>query len=153
MSEATRQDQEQSTLNDSASQEKYIPEGAKAEEVTNTMTIKAGDSQVQAKEVVVMKKWEDGTVYYIDPDHLDTIDRKRLIRALQRAERSGVELWLVLKDTALSNGSNGLDYFHQLTQTFRPDGETTTPSAQQVASAINRDAHLAIERAGPLKVG
>jgi len=141
-------------LTDDVRGENYQPEGEVAKEVVNTMILSPNDGQGEmGKEVVVMKTWDDGTVYFINPDHLDTIDRKRLLRALQRAEKSGVELWTVLKDTQLSNGSNGLDYFHQLVQTYKPAGATKAPTAESLKQILSRDKDLAVERAGPSLIG
>jgi hypothetical protein len=106
-------------------------------------------NQETAREVIIMKQWEDGTVYFIDPNHLDSIDRKRMSRALNRANKAQVELWTVLKDTSLSNGANGLDFFHQYVQTYRPAGATKAPDARRLTSIANKDRDLAIERARP----
>lgn len=140
-------------LRDDVAGENYVPEGEKAKDVKNTMILTPGEGQEMGKEVVVVKTWEDGTIYFIDPDHLDTIDRKRLLRALQRADKSGVELWTVLKDTQLSNGSNALDYFHQLVQTHKPAGANKAPTAARINQALTRDRDLAVERAGPEMIG
>ena len=153
-SKASKDKAEEQALKESALKESYAPQGEKTDvEVKNTMFLDTRGEQESSKEVVVMKTWEDGTVYFIDPDHLDTIDRKRLIRALQRANRSEVELWTVLKETALSNGANGLDYFHQLVQTYKPTGAKTAPTAEQLSAVIRRDRDLYIERAGPRRIG
>ena len=126
--------------------EKTIP----SDEVENTMILDPGaESQEMRREVIVMKKWNDGTIYFIDPNHLDAIDRKRMLRALGRANKVGVELWTVLKDTSLSNGANGLDFFHQYVQTYRPKGATRAPEATRLQSVVSRDRDLAIERARP----
>jgi len=147
---AKNEDITKEVLKDSAMKEAYAPEGQPADAtIKNTMFLDTRGDQEQAKEVVVMKTWEDGTVYFIDPTHLDTIDRRRLSRALQRANRSQVELWTVLKETSLSNGSNGLDYFHQLVQTYKPAGAKRAPTAEQLSHAIRRERDLYIERARP----
>jgi len=153
-SKASKDKAEEKALKESAAGEAYAPHGEKTiEKPKNTMFLDRGGEQEHSKEVIVMKTWEDGTVYFIDPDHLDTIDRKRLLRALQRANKSEVELWTVLKETSLSNGSNGLDYFHQLVQTYKPAGAKTAPTAEQLAGAIRRDRSLYIQRAGPRRIG
>jgi len=150
MSKEAKDRAETNALRDSVVGEKYAPAGEKKDgEIQNTMYLDVRGDQETAKEIVVMKTWEDGTMYFIDPDHLDTIDRKRLQRALQRANRAKVELWTVLKETSLSNGANGLDYFHQLTQTFKPTGANKAPTAAKLADVIKRDQSLYIERAGP----
>ena len=153
-SQASKEKAEAAALKDSAAGEAYAPQGEKTiDKPKNTMFLDAGGEQEHSKEVIVMKTWEDGTVYFINPDHLDTIDRKRLLRALQRANKSEVELWTVLKETSLSNGSNGLDYFHQLVQTYKPAGAKKAPTAEQLSQVIRRQRDLYIERAGPRRIG
>jgi len=115
----------------------------------NTIFINPTDAGVQGnKEVFLIKTWDDGTLYYIDPDHLDTIDRKRLTRALRRANKSNFELWEVLKDTTLSNSRNALDYFHQVTRTYKPDGALSAPTAQDLTNRVKRAEEGFIERGG-----
>lgn len=152
MSTNSRDKAEQSSAKTDAKNEKAPAMGTStgtSDKVHNTMVLDAHSHQERAREVVVMKEWDDGTVYYIDPNHLDSIDRKRMLRALGRANKSNVPLWTVLKDTSLSNGANGLDYFHQYAQTFRPEGATRAPDALRLQSEVSRDRDLAIERARP----
>lgn len=153
-SKASKDQAEAKALKDSAAAESYAPQGEKTiDKPKNSMFLDIRGEQEASKEVIVMKTWEDGTIYFVDPDHLDTIDRKRLIRALQRANKSEVELWTVLKETSLSNGANGLDYFHQLVQTYKPAGARKAPTAEQLSSVIRRDRDLYIQRAGPQRIG
>ena len=152
-STAAKEKAEAKALKDSAVGEKYAPHGQKTiEKPKNSMFLDVRGEQEASKEVIVMKTWEDGTIYFVDPDHLDTIDRKRLLRALRRANRSEVELWTVLQETSLSNGANGLDYFHQLVQTYKPAGARSAPTAEQLAAVIRRDRDLYIQRAGPTPI-
>ena len=127
----------------------YGDKPVSADEVENTMILDPNNNVEMQREVIVMKKWNDGTIYFIDPNHLDAIDRKRMLRALGRANKVGVELWTVLKDTSLSNGANGLDFFHQYVQTYRPTGAVRAPDAARLQSVVSRDRDLAIERARP----
>jgi len=136
------------------SREQFTPAGAKAKKVQNTVVLDPMDASVSAKkEVFLIKTWEDGTIYYIDPDHLDNIDRKRLSRALRRANKSGVELWVILRDTKLSNEKNALEYFHQLVRTYRPAGADTAPSAQVLTQRVQRAQDGLIERGGLEDIG
>jgi hypothetical protein len=155
MSIKTLDDRTSATLNKDSRAERYAPAGEKTDvDVQNTMFLKGSmmDQEVE-REVIVMKKWGDGTVYFIDPDHLDTIDAKRIQRALARADRAGVELWTILKETTLSNGANGLDFFHQLCQTFKPQGANKAPRAERLMQILSKDRSLFIDRgvrrAGP----
>lgn len=135
--------------NTSVNAEQYRPGGTVNSDVQNTVKIDVGDVGVSGrKEVFLIKTWDDGTIYYIDPDHLDTIDRKRLTRALRRANKSEVELWTVLKDTTLSNSKNALEYFHQVTRTFKPDGANDAPTAAELSNRVKRAEDGLIERGG-----
>ena len=159
MSTKTLDDRTAVTLTKDAQKERYAPAGTKADEpVKNTMFLSGSlhDQEVE-REVIVMKQWSDGTVYFIDPEHCDTIDAKRIQRALARADRAGVELWTILKETTLSNGANGLDYFHQLCQTFKPKGANKAPRAERLMQILSKDRSLFIDRgvrrAGPRMLG
>lgn len=133
-----------------AGKEQYKPAGKKKEGVKNTVVLNTTDDGAagEQKEVFLIKEWEDGTKFYINPDHLDTIDRKRLTRALRRANQTQTELWEILKDTTLSNSLNALDYFHQLVRTYKPEGATSAPTAQQLRDRVKRESAGVIERSG-----
>lgn len=130
--------------------ERYIPEGNSQQPVKtiDVLDLSEGTGNQPQRKVIVMKRWPDGTIYYIDPGHLDAIDGKRLTRAIKRAQANNKELWMVLQDTVLSNNRNGLDYFHQLTKTFKPEGAFEAPTADELSRKIKRNDEALVEKGG-----
>jgi hypothetical protein len=75
------------------------------------------------KEVVVVKKWDNGVISYIDLAKLDKIDRARMKQVLSHpgASNETVQLYQIMATITLSNGLNALDYFHSnFTKQYRP---------------------------------
>ena len=64
------------------------------------------------KEVVVVKQFKDGSIYYIDVDTLHQIDKGRIKKILSHPLASKHECWEVMSQAKLSNGINALDFFH-----------------------------------------
>lgn len=64
------------------------------------------------EEVAVVKRWEDGTISYIDIAPLDPIDKGRLKKIITGTHADKYELWELLNQARLTNGMNALDFFH-----------------------------------------
>lgn len=66
------------------------------------------------KEIVVLKKWDNGALTYIDLTMVDKIDKARLKQVLQHpgAQNPSMQLYQIMSTITLSNGLNALDYFH-----------------------------------------
>jgi hypothetical protein len=64
------------------------------------------------KEIVLVKKFRDGTLYYIPVDGLHPIDKSRLAKILKSQHADKYECWELLSQARLSNGVNALDFFH-----------------------------------------
>lgn len=78
-----------------------------------------GDGRYRQVAVVKLAKNPDGSVrsvYYIDVGLLDNIDKGRIKAIITGRHADKYELWDLLSQNTLSNGKNGLDYFHQLTR-------------------------------------
>lgn len=71
----------------------------------------------QFKEVAVIKEWPNGSLAYIDIALIDQVDRGRLKKVLTGGHSDKYPLWELLSQERLSNGKNGLDYFHQMVRT------------------------------------
>lgn len=80
----------------------------------------------QLREVFVVKKWEDGSLSYIDISSLDVIDKGRLKKVVMSHHADKYQGWELLDMERLSNGLNGLDYFHQVTKLKRMPGSINT---------------------------
>lgn len=64
------------------------------------------------REVAIVKRWDDGTIHYIDVPALSPLDKSRLKAALQSPGAKSMPLWEVLSAITLNNGINALDFFH-----------------------------------------
>lgn len=75
------------------------------------------------KEVMVVKKFKDGTIYYIEIDGLHQIDKGRIKKIVTSQHSDKYEAWELLSQAKLSNGMNALDFFHSNNvKTKRPKG-------------------------------
>ena len=80
----------------------------------------------QLREVAVMKKWENGSVSYIDVGLLDNIDRGRMKDIVTGMHKDNYELYELMFQKKLSNGINALEYFNQLTKHKLTPGSNTS---------------------------
>lgn len=74
------------------------------------------------REIALVKKWEDGSISYVDIALCDNIDKGRLKKVVTGHHADKYQLWELLDMERLSNGINGLDYFHQMTRMKRMPG-------------------------------
>lgn len=87
-----------------------------------------GDGRLREVAVVKMAKTPDdkvSSVYYIDVQLLDDIDKGRLKAIITNRHADKYELWDLLSQSTLNNGKNALDYFHQLTKVEHGEGAVT----------------------------
>lgn len=79
------------------------------------------------EEVAVIKRWEDGSLSYIDVATLDPIDKGRLKKIITGVHADKYHLWELLAQAKLSNGMNALDFFHSnLVKIKRAQGSKNT---------------------------
>ena len=76
----------------------------------------------QYREIAVVKEWPNGSLSYIDIALIDQVDRGRLKKVLMGGHADKYPLWELLSQERLSNGKNGLDYFHQMVRTKKAAG-------------------------------
>ncbi len=75
------------------------------------------------KEIAVVKKLKDGSIFYIDVDPLHPIDKQRLKKIVSSQHADKYELWDLMSQARLSNGMNALDFFHSnYVKVKRPKG-------------------------------
>lgn len=75
------------------------------------------------REIALVKKFKDGSIYYIDVDPLHPIDKARLKKIVTSQHADKYELWDLLSQNKLSNGMNALDFFHSnCVKVKRPKG-------------------------------
>ena len=88
-----------------------------------------GDGRVREVAVVKMVKNQEGSVvsvHYIDIQLMDNIDKGRIKSAVTNVHADKYQLWDLLSQIKLSNGKNGLDYFHQVTRIVNGPGAVNT---------------------------
>lgn len=64
------------------------------------------------KEIALVKKFKDGSIYYIEIDSLHAIDKRRLKKIVTSQHATKYDLWELMSMARLSNGMNALDFFH-----------------------------------------
>ena len=89
----------------------------------------------QYREVAVVKKDYNGSVYYIDVQLLDQVDKGRLKKIVTDLHADKYELWDLMSQKKLSNGINALDYFHRLVRVKRAPGSVNTAMGGGLLSA------------------
>ena len=88
------------------------------------------------KEVMVVKKFKDGSIYYVEIDSLHSIDKGRIKKIVSSQHADKYECWELLSQARLSNGMNALDFFHSNNvKVKRPRGaRATTVGLESLAS-------------------
>lgn len=86
-------------------------------------------------ECAVLRRDAQGSVYYIELNALDQIDKRRLVGILADRNAKNFELWDLLSQKTLGNGVNALVYFHQLVHVLTPSGKILDQRAGQVGIA------------------
>jgi hypothetical protein len=92
------------------------------------------------REIAVVKRLKDGTIYYIDIDPMHSIDKARLKKIVSSPHADKYELWDLMSQARLSNGMNALDFFHSnYVKVKRPRGAVAaTESIMTVPLADDR---------------
>ena len=88
-----------------------------------------GDGRRREVAVIKMAKLPDGrvqSVWYIDVQLLDNVDKGRIKNTVMNIHADKYELWDLLSQITLNNGKNGLDYFHQLVRVEHGHGAVNT---------------------------
>jgi hypothetical protein len=79
------------------------------------------------KEILVVKKYQDGSIYYVEIDPLHQIDKSRIKKIVSSQHADKYEAWELLSQARLSNGMNALDFFHSNNvKVKRPKGARAT---------------------------
>ena len=80
-------------------------------------------------EVAVVRKDEQGNIYFFELNKLDAIDRQRIFNIITKRHAGQFQLWDLLAQHTLGNGMNALDYFHQLVKVITPSGTIIDPKS------------------------
>jgi hypothetical protein len=89
------------------------------------------------QECAVLKKDRSG-IYYVRIQDLDSFDKRRMLRIVNKRNADKQALWEVMGETTLGNGMNALAYFHQLVKIKTPGGKIIKPSPYTVGAAQPR---------------
>lgn len=87
-------------------------------------------------ECAVMKRDPNGSVLFFKTNDLDEIDKRRLAGILMDRNARNFELWDIMAQKTLGNGSNALAYFHQLVRQLTPNGKVLDPKAGQIGGSV-----------------
>lgn len=92
------------------------------------------------KEIMLVKKFKDGSIYYIEIDPLHQIDKSRIKKIVSQPLADKQEGWEVLSNSKLSNGMNALDFFHSNNvRVKRPKGARATTGGLETIKAYESD--------------
>lgn len=112
-----------------------------------------GDGRFREVAVVKMVKNQSGSVqsvYYIDVQLLDNVDKGRVKQAVTGVHADKYELWDLLSQIRLNNGKNALDYFHQLTRVEHGAGAVNTQMGGGLANiAVESNSMIGAEFTDP----
>lgn len=105
------------------------------------------------KEVMVVKKFKDGSLYYIEIDPLHTIDKGRIKKIVTSQHADKYEAWELLSQARLSNGMNALDFFHSNNvKVKRPKGARSSAGSLADVQAYTADKMVGSDFVNPAEV-
>ena len=85
-------------------------------------------------ECAILKKDNEGNLYFFELNKLDAIDRQRLFNIISKRHANQFPLWDLLAQHTLGNGMNALNYFHQLVKVITSGGSIIDPKAGVVGA-------------------
>lgn len=102
------------------------------------------------KEILVVKQFKDGSIYYVEVQTLHQIDQSRIKRMVTSQHADKMEAWDLLSQTKLSNGMNALDFFHtNNVKVKRPRGARASSSSLESIQAYASDKVIGSEFVNP----
>jgi hypothetical protein len=105
------------------------------------------------KEIMLVKKFKDGSIYYIEIDPLHQIDKGRIKKIVSSQHADKYEAWELLSQTKLSNGMNALDFFHSNNvRVKRPRGARASAGSLESVQAYGSDKMIGSDFANPAEV-
>jgi hypothetical protein len=102
------------------------------------------------KEIMLVKKFKDGSIYYIEIDPLHNIDKGRIKKIVTSQHTDKYEGWELLSQTRLSNGMNALDFFHSNNvKVKRPRGAKSSSGGLETVQAYGTDKMVGADFVNP----
>jgi hypothetical protein len=102
------------------------------------------------KEIMVVKTFKDGSIYYVDVNTLHAIDKGRIKRIVSSQHADKYECWELLSQARLSNGCNALDFFHSNNVKVKrvKGGRASTGSLESLAN-YGSDKQIGVDFTNP----
>ena len=105
------------------------------------------------KEIMVVKKFKDGSIYYVEVDPLHSIDKGRIKKIVSSQHADKYECWELLSQARLSNGMNALDFFHSNNvRVKRPRGARANTGGLETIASYGDDKVIGSDFANPAEV-
>ena len=105
------------------------------------------------KEIMVVKKFKDGSIYYVEIDPLHSIDKGRIKKIVSSQHADKYECWELLSQARLSNGMNALDFFHSNNvRVKRPRGARANTGGLETIASYGDDKVIGSDFANPAEV-
>ena len=102
------------------------------------------------QEIMVVKKFKDGSIYYIPIDPLHNIDKGRIKKIVTSQHADKYEAWELLSQAKLSNGMNALDFFHSNNvRVKRPKGAKAMTGGLETIQAYGNDKMVGADFVNP----
>ena len=102
------------------------------------------------KEIMLVKKFKDGSIYYIEIDTLHQIDKGRIKKIVSSQHADKYEAWELLSQSKLSNGMNALDFFHSNNvRVKRPKGARASAGGLSSVQAYGSDSMVGADFTDP----
>jgi hypothetical protein len=105
------------------------------------------------KEILVMKKFKDGSIYYCTIDDLHVIDKGRIKKIVSSQHADKYECWELFSQSRLSNGVNALDFYHgNNVKVKRPRGARASTGGLEQVSAYGVDKMIGSDFVNPSEI-
>lgn len=102
------------------------------------------------KEILLVKKFADGSIYYVEIDPLHMIDKGRIKKIVTSQHADKYEAWELLSQSKLSNGMNALDFFHSNNvKVKRPRGARASTGGLESIPSYGQDKMIGADFVNP----
>lgn len=102
------------------------------------------------KEILLVKRFRDGSIYYVEIDTLHQIDKGRIKKIVTSQHADKYECWELLSQSKLSNGMNALDFFHSNNvRVKRPKGARASTGGLETVAAYSSDSMIGADFSNP----
>lgn len=90
------------------------------------------------QEIAIMSRNKNnGDIYFIAINDLDEIDKRRIIKVLNKPDANKYPLWELMANTTMPNGQNTLEFFHQLVKIRTERGQILPVGSNKMGAGIS----------------